>query len=276
MKSPINFKFTFFILIFGLSGCSLLEAPEDVSNPMDPSDPDFEPPAVTFIQAPEDGQIVDTCFVQFEWEGNQPSMNFSYRIDDKNWSEWSTDHLIEYPLLDEGSHTFEIKSRYYNSVESDYPQTVSFTVDDIQGPALWIYPRLIEVSIGEQFSVEVMVEDVTDLAVAKIVIEFDEDLLDATGMQIYDTEDAFLRSNGGTIIFFHDYDYENGIITIETGVATGSPPSVSGSGAIVKIFFIGRYTGQGQITINNASEFRRPDNTSIPINDIGNGGVYVW
>ncbi len=273
MKSPIIFNFTFFILIFGLSGCSLLEAPEDVSNPMDPSDPDFEPPAVTFIQAPEDGQIVDTCFVQFEWEGNQPSMNFSYRIDEKDWSEWSTDHLIEYPLLDEGDHTFEIKSRYYNSVESDEPQVVSFTVDDIQGPALWIYPRLTEVFVGEQFSVEIIVEDVTDLAMTKIVIEFDEQLLDATGGQIYDTEDAFLRSNGGTIIFFHDYDHENGIITIETGVATGDPAGVSGTGAIVKIIFVARQMGSTSIQFGVSTELRSPDNTSIIIQELSTGYV---
>lgn len=273
MKSPINFKFAFFILIFGLSGCSLLEAPEDVSNPMDPNDPDFEPPAVTFIQSPEDGQIVDTCFVRFEWEGNQPSMNYSYRIDEKDWSEWSTDHLIEYPLLDEGDHTFEIKSRYYNSVESDDPQEVSFTVDDIQGPALWIYPRLTEVVVGEQFSVEIIAEDVTDLAMAKVVIEFDEHYLQTQSIQIYDNENAFLRSNGGTIIPFSEYDNTNGVITIDVGVATGDPASVAGTGAIAKIVFISTHSGNATIQFDTSTELRRPDNSSIIIQELSAGYI---
>jgi len=273
MKYPIIFNFAFFILIFGLSGCSLLEAPEDVSNPMDPNDPDFEPPAVTFIQSPEDGQIVDTCFVRFEWEGNQPSMNYSYRIDDKNWSEWSTDHLIEYQLLDEGNHIFEIKSRYYNSVESDYPQTVSFTVDDIQGPALWIYPRLTEVFVGEQFSVEIIVKDVTDLAIAKIVIEFDDYYLQAQSIQIYDDENAFLLSNGGTIIPFSEYDNTNGAIIIDVGVATGDPASVAGTGAIAKIVFISTHSGNATIQFDTSTELRSPDNRSIIIQEIAPGYV---
>jgi len=273
MKYPINFKFAFFILIFGLSGCSLLEAPEDVSNPMDPNDPDFEPPAVTFFQSPEDGQIVDTCFVVFEWEGNQPSMIFSYRIDEKDWSEWSSDHLVEYPLLDEGNHTFEIKSRYYNNVESEEPQVVSFTVDDIQGPALWIYPRLTEVVVGEQFSVEVMVEEVTDLAVAKIVIEFDEHYLQAQSIQIYDNENAFLLSNGGTIIPFSEYDNTNGAITVDVGVATGDPASVAGTGTIGKIVFISTHSGNATIQFDASTELRSPDNSSIIIQELSPGYV---
>ncbi len=263
--------FTMFIL----GSCSIFEGPEEISNPMDPSDPNYVSPTVTFIQAPNDGETVDTCFVSFEWEGNKPSMNYSYRIDNDSWGDWSSDHTVEYPLLDEGSHSFEVKSRYFNGVESDDSQVISFAVDDLTGPALTLNPRGSSGRQNYTTEIEISVVDVSDLALIKAVLIFNPDELSVAAINVYE-DGSFLAVNGGTVISFNSYDNVEGTITIEVGVAKGDPVSVSGSGAIVKIWFIPkiapRYT---EISFDISSELRNPDNITIQINDFGNGGVYV-
>ena len=84
-----------------------------------------------------------------------------------------------------------------------------------------------------------------------------------------------LAENGGTVISFYSIDNIEGTITIEVGVATGNPTNVSGTGKIAKIGFIPTTTQSSELNFELSSEFRKPDNTTIQINDFGNGGVYV-
>jgi len=260
------------ILIFG--SCSIFDGPEDISNPMDPNDPDFVPPTVTFIQAPNEGETVDTCFVVFEWEGNQSSMNYSYRVDNQEWSEWSSEHSIEYPLMDEGDHQFEVKSKYFNGVESDDPQIINFTVDDLTGPALTLLPRYSVGQLNEVVEIEIVAHEVTNLALVKAILSYDPNFLTVNSVTVYESE-SLLASNGGTVIPFYSVDSNQGIITIEVGVATGSPNSVSGTGGIAKVGFTPTTSQLTSISFELSSEFRNSDNTTIQINDFGNGSIYV-
>jgi len=262
------------VTVLALGACSILEGPEDISNPLDPTDPNFETPSVTFIQAPTEGETVDTCYVLLDWDGNQSSMNYSYRMDDQSWSEWTSDHLLEYPLLDEGSHVFEVKSRYFNGVESDDPQTITFTIDDLDGPALTLSPRYSVGSIHESVEIEIMAHDVTDLAMIKAVLNFNPAQLVVTSVSVYENE-SILADNGGTVIPFYLIDNEQGQITIEVAVATGNPSSVSGTGGIALIDFSSTSSLSSDLDFEISSEFRDADNTTIQISDFGNGGVYV-
>ncbi len=264
MKYPTIFSISFFILI-GFIGCSLLEAPEDVSNPMDPNDPDFVFPYVNFLDTPTDGGIVDTCFVRFEWDGNHVDMNYSYRMDEGTWSGWFSGKSVEYPFLDEGDHLFEIKSRYYNGVESEESQVLSFQVDDVEGPALMFYPRTVEVASDSIFFLEILIEGVTDLTGVKAIINFDCTILDIQNIQIFDDERSFLLKNGGTLISFCEYNNSDGTIKIESGVATGNPPFVEGSGLIARITLSSIRTGVTILQYNILSELRDSNNTTIEI-----------
>jgi len=265
MKYPTIFNFILFIVIVGFLGCSLLEEPEDISNPMDPSDPDFTFPYVTFLDAPTNGEIMDTCFVRFEWEGNQVDMNYSYRTDEGIWSGWSPDESVEYPFLDEGDHLFEIISRYYNGVESEESQVLSFQVDDVEGPALMFYPRSIEVASDSIFFLEILIEGVTDLTGVKAIIDFDCTILNIQNIQIFDDERSLLLKNGGTLISFCEYNNSDGTIKIESGVATGNPPFVDGSGLIARITLSSTRTGTTTLQYNILSEMRDSNNTTIEI-----------
>ncbi|MCH8012059.1 MAG: hypothetical protein IIA61_08960 [Candidatus Marinimicrobia bacterium] len=264
-----------FVLILFLSSCSILEGPEEISNPMDPNDPDFAPPTVTFLQAPVEGEIVDTSYVTFEWEGNQPSMNFSYKMDNNDWTEWSTEKSVEFNYLDESSHSFEIKSRYFNGVESDMPQRILFSVDDVQGPALIFFPRLSIVTSGLMFSVEIMAEDVANLAGAKVVVNFNPSYLQVQEIIVYADDRSIFKTNGGTVIPFYEYNNSEGSLKIESGVATGDPPGVDGTGAIAFVMFQTTSRGTTEIVFNTSSEMRTPDNESILLSEIVEGVVII-
>jgi len=263
-----------FVLILSLGSCTILEGPEDISNPLDPNDPDFEPPSVTFIQAPVDGSTVDTSFVLFDWEGSQSSMNYSYRMDDREWSEWSSDSAVEYQLLDEGPHDFLVKSRYFNGVESDDPQSISFSVDDLNAPAITLLPRYITAILNQSVDVEIQIHEVTDLALSKVILEYDPNQLLVNAITVYESA-SFLAKNGGAVIPFYSNDVESGQITIEVGVATGNPTGVSGSGPIAKISLTSTTSSASSLQFSQVSEFRDAQNTTIQIGDFGHGGVYV-
>lgn len=274
MNKFFTISFFSLVAIFIIGSCSILDGPEEISNPMDPNDPNFVPPTVIFSQAPSDGSTVDTCFVAFEWEGNKPSMNYSYRIDDQEWSDWSNERIVEYTLLDEGGHRFEIKSMYFNGVESDDPLSIDFSVDDLTSPALTLFPRYSVGQINEVIEIEIVAHEVTDLALVKAILNYNPDQLAVNSIIVYESE-SLLAVNGGAVIPFYSVDNEMGTITIEVGVATGNPTGVSGSGKIAKIGFIPITTQPSDLNFGLSSEFRNPDNTTIQINDFGNGGVYV-
>lgn len=260
------------LIFFG--SCSIIEGPIEYSNPLDPNDPNFEPPGVNFIQGPTEAEIVDTCVVTFEWDGNYSGMSYSFRIDTEEWSEWSNLHLVEYPLLDEGPHHFEVKSRYFSGVESDDSQVVSFVVDDLKGTALAVFPRYSRISQAEDVEVEIIVHDVTDLAIIKVVLNYNPTRLTVNSVQVYEGT-SFLAANGGTVIPFYSIDTVQGNITIDVAVATGSPNGVSGSGGIARINFTSISSQPSSIDFEISSEFRDADNTTIQIGDFGNGGVYA-
>lgn len=275
LQYPITPILQLLVLILFLSSCSILEGPKEISNPMDPNDPDFVTPTVTFLQAPVEGEIVDTSFVTFEWEGNQPSMNFSYKMDNNDWTEWSTEKSVEFNYMDEGSHSFEIKSRYFNGVESDMPQRILFSVDDVQGPALMFFPRKSTVTNGETFSVEIVAEEVENLAGAKVVVLFNASYLQVQGITVYEDERSILKTNGGTVIPFYEFDNSVGSLKIESGVATGDPPGVDGTGAIASVMFQTIMSGTTEITFDLSSEMRTPNNESILLSEMVEGVVII-
>ncbi len=253
------------VLLLLACTCGILDVPNIPSNPMDPSDPSFETPKVSFSIAPNEGATVDTCYVLLAWSGNHPGMSFSYQMDSESWSDWVGDTSVVYTYLDEGSHTFLIRSRYYNGVESQAPISLSFTVDDIHGPALRFYPRYKIVSSGSSFSLEVFLEEVVNVAGVKAVITFDPVYLLVDQIDIYEDVKSLLKQNSGTVIPFYSYDNADGSATIEAGAATGDPPGVSGTGPIAKITFIANRSASIEIVFTPVTELRTPENTHIPI-----------
>lgn len=263
------------ILLGGWFGCTTTPSEPEFDNPIIPDDPSFVPPRVTLVSCPAHGAVLNTCHVELVWRGNQPSMEFTHKLDSGEWSAWLGDTTLTCPWLDEGPHNFQVKGRYVNGIEGDSAAAVSFVVNDIHGPALWLYPRYQEVATGNTFTVGVILEEVTNVFAAKVVLTFDPAKLQVIQIEVYEDSRSLLEANGGTVIPFSRYDNTSGSATIEVATATGHPPGVDGTGAIAKITFTAVSTGSSLISFATSSALRDPDNADITLNDLAEAKVEV-
>ena len=252
-------------LVLGGFGCSTLPDEPEFDNPIIPDDPSYEPPQTTITSGPAEGTVVVDHTVTFAWAGNQPEMTFAHRLSEGMWTDWSYDTTVTLAYQDEGDYIFEVKGLYASGVEEDTAAYRSYTIDDIHGPALRLYPRYQEVTSGGSFSVEVMLEEVENVFAVKAVLEFDPAKLQVTHIEVYDDTRSLLKANGGTVIPFSRYDNAAGSATIEVATATGDPPGVSGTGAVAKVTFSATSTGSSLISFATSSTLRDPDNVTITL-----------
>ena len=160
----------FLILIF--TSCEELEIdPESIFE----ADADQQIPDVTHLNVNINGSSAD-----FDWGGNDFALEFSYMVEYyidsdnqvwqpyNNWSDWTTETAVTLNSLDEGSYTFQIKSRFGNveELEGESYQSTDFEIDNINGPALRIYPLSQTAHPGDEIDVYLYFEDVPyDLSV---------------------------------------------------------------------------------------------------------------
>ena len=265
-----------FALLFGSLNCDIGTPTDPVrDNPLDPGNPDFIPPKTTVLSGPGESSTVTTADVRFTWTGNQPTSEFSYRLDDADWSDWSRNISASYTFLDEASYTFEVKSRYPTGQEEEQPEARNFTVDAVKGPAFTFYKRHSFPKAGGSFSVDVIAEEVTDLFAASVEVLFDPNLLEVTGITAYDNDGDFFKSNGGDVVPFFEFDNQSGSVWIDIGVAAGDPVGVTGSGALANIQFRALRSGNSPLRFVSNPQMRDPENNSITINMAADGIVEI-
>ena len=87
----------------------LIYSCDDVEAPIEAPLPD-----TYIIMGPQEGLVLTEPSVTFQWAGsNRLVSEFSYRYapEQENWSEWAADTTVTLKNLNQGSYTFEIKSR---------------------------------------------------------------------------------------------------------------------------------------------------------------------
>ena len=262
-------------IIILLLNCDVIEGPKKIVNPYNPSDDDFIAPIAIFSACPDNESTVDNCDINFQWSGNAESMNFRFKLDDNIWSEWSSEQSIEYTLLDEGLHRFQIESRYFNQVTSDQSQIINFTVDDIQGQALVFFPRKVEVSGNENFSVEIIGHELSNVSGLNLDIDFNYVGLQVQSIEIFDQTTELLKCNNGSVIPFHKFDNQTGTINIDIGIATGTPAGISGTGRLARINFTNITQTNKTISFNSTTELRDPANQKITLTEMVNSQVVI-
>jgi hypothetical protein len=112
------------------------------SNPLDPLSPNYERPVIKKVlyNAASDTVILKDT-VTISWEGNASSCEFSYRFKSSDqWSEWSSTKEIT-DLFADGQYTFEMYVRYKSDETDDAPYTFLFTVNAVDTPGVYLYPR---------------------------------------------------------------------------------------------------------------------------------------
>jgi hypothetical protein len=232
--------------------------------------PKEELPETWIVTGPTEGSILSQPEVSLEWDGNEFAAEFSYRFDPDPWSEWTPEKSKTF-ILDEGPYTFWAKSRNESGVEDDTPAGRSFNVDAVEGPALTVRPRLVDVSSGDNLTIQVFAEEVSALMLAHPILRFDPEALSIEKAE----GDSFLAQNGGTVLFFADIDVEAGILEISTGVGGGEPSGVDGSGPLATVTFRAQTPGTAALSYDTLSEFRDPQNRTIPIKEFIGGSVAV-
>jgi len=149
--------------------------------------------------------------------------------------------------------------------EEDSAAMVTYTIDDIHGPALRLYPRYQEVANGSTFTLEVILEEVENVFAVLVALAFDTAKLQVTQIGVYEDGTSLLKQNGGVVIPFSAYDNGSGTAKIEVAIATGVPPGVSGTGPIALVTFRAMQAGQAFIIIHQTSALRDPENVNITI-----------
>ena len=230
----------FLILIF--TSCEELEIdPESIFE----ADADQQIPDVTHLNVNINGSSAD-----FDWGGNDFALEFSYMVEYyidsdnqvwqpyNNWSDWTTETAVTLNSLDEGSYTFQIKSRFGNveELEGESYQSTDFEIDNINGPALRIYPLSQTAKPGDEIDVYLYFEDVPEnLSVTGLHVD----------VQINTDELEFIPDDfdygelidtfPGTAIYPDPIYSEDGSFMSIAGVADENGVGIYGTGSIIRL-----------------------------------------
>ena len=241
----------------------------DLDNPQDPDNPDYEPPIVSIISGPADGETVNTSSVIFEWDGNELSW-YRYKLSDNEWTAYNTATSVEFDYIDEGQYTFLLQAWYTNG-DTSLIVSRSFTVDAVQGPALMFYPRRQFASIGDTITFQILAEEVDSLAGAELSINYYY-----TAAKVISITQGSIFLGSGESIFHSEYDNTQGILSVITAQLGGQDSSISGTGVLATIKLrVVTQVGILQFTFDGSEILRDPGNVDIQINQTINGQVNV-
>ena len=257
-------KRLFIIIVLLFWSCD--EVVLDQDNPLDPGNPDFDPPVVTFTSGPQD-ETVGTSEVTFEWEGNELISAYRTKFNNDSWTGWGTQTSIVLQYLDEGGYTFSIQGRY-TTEDTSAVITNNFSVDAVQGPALMFYPRVNFSSVGSNVTFQVLAEEVTSLTAAQFNVTFDPSKLEIVSV----TEGSLLQINGESI-FSTEFDNQAGSLSVITAALGGDLPSVDGTGVLLELVLSVKATGTSNLEFDGTELLRDPDNNNISISETVNGLV---
>lgn len=263
-------------LIAAGCGGDLPTEPE-FDNPLDPDSPTgtYVAPETSILSGPADGEVVDNYSVTFSWSGNERVTEYSFRLTSGEWSQWGSAATVTLSPLDEGDYTFEVKGRYLTGDEDDTPDTRSFTIDDIQGPALWLSPRKVEVANGSEFTLSLMAEDVTDLKALLVVVEFDPTKIALVSWQLLDQTGQFLTQHNANVIALVDSSLSTGSIGFNLALAGGDQLGVDGSGIILNLTLRRTAAGNNQIILGAGSRMINSDLAEVTIIELAPTEVVV-
>ena len=182
-------RILYIFLILLLTSCEELEVDEDSIFEADPSE---QIPDIINLHDSIGGNSAD-----FSWEGNDFALEFSYMLEMSmgnslnssidsgqfvdqsyfHWSEWTTEKNMGFYNLDEAAYTFYVKSRFDPWTEEEEPHNfVEFEIDNIDGPALRIYPLNQTANTGDEIDVYLYFEEVPiDSAVTGLHVEIQID-----------------------------------------------------------------------------------------------------
>ena len=236
-------------------------------NLLDPGNPEYDPPVITFVSGPGGGETISTSEATFSWEGNDLVSEYRTKINNDPWGDWADHTSITLQYLDEGGYTFSIQGRY-TTEDTSAVISNNFSVDAVQGPALMFYPRANFSSVGSNVTFQVLAEEVTSLTAAQFNVTFDPSKLEIVSV----TQGSLLQINGESI-FSTEFDNQAGSLSVITAALGGDLPSVDGTGVLLELVLSVKATGTSNLEFDGTELLRDPDNNNISISETVNGLV---
>ena len=270
-------QFHFIFLLF-LGACSEPELVLD--NEYDEENPDYIAPETIIIST--DPIIQDNKIISDEltvvWEGNEENMEFQYSLDNRPWSDWSSLPTATFRYLDDTLHTILVKGRYESGTEEDFPDTLEFEVDAIDGTSLRMNKLYTTVSNQNTFKIDVVAEEAELLAGCGILIEYNSDALELLGEGEGMDVGEFFERNNGSVLAFDTTITSAGTTTLflDIGMYGGNPDYVSGTGTIASLYFLAKLPGEYDIEFDEENtSLRKANNQEIEINTLKKGIVSI-
>lgn len=255
------------LLLFLFTACTDDFIPD---NPLDPNNPIYESPIVTIISGPENGETLTTGNTTFVWDGNEDAMLFQYKIDDGLLSGWKNSKTVTLDYLDEGDHSFSLQAKYTTGDTTEV-QTTRFSVNAFGTNTIRLYPWESKRYNSDSFTVEVIGEEVTNIASAFIEIEFDKTLFTVNSI----TQGSAFDNCSSPVFIWNDDANETGVIQISCAFLDDGDLCIPVSGAqslnLANIELKPKTYTSGNtsnLTITANSQYRDVENGNI---DIENG-----
>ena len=255
--------FIVFILLFW--SCEEIVVQQD--NLLDPGNPEYDPPVITFVSGPGGGETISTSEATFSWEGNDLVSEYRTKINNDPWGDWADHTSITLQYLDEGGYTFSIQGRY-TTEDTSAVISNNFSVDAVQGPALMFYPRANFSSVGSNVTFQVLAEEVTSLTAAQFNVTFDPGKLEIISV----TRGSLLQLSGESI-FNVEFDNQTGSLSVITAALGGDQPSAGGTGVLLEVVLEVKTIGTSNLEFDGTELLRDPDNNNISISETVNGLV---
>jgi len=264
-----------FLIIFTFFSCDVVSSDLEKKgeNPLDPQSPNYSPPKVSIVEGPSKGETIKSDQTKIKWEGNQGYLNeYKYRIDTEEWSGWVDKNQIYYTYLNERLHTFEVKTRYLDQPEYIETLSINFKVDAIQGPSLWIRDKKKNVQQNFSFDIQIIGEEVDDLAMVSIELNFHPDYLEI--VECSPTAQSPLLQNH-EIIHTDKWDNEQGYLKAYLSIKSEQKSALKGSGALFNVKFESINSGNTTIAFGDSCEFRNYNDEQIMINETNKGIIEI-
>ena len=237
-------------------------------NPLDEDGGEYIPPIIS-LKDISDGDTLYSESIEFIWEGNELVAEFRYKLDSFSWTDWNESSSATLSYLDEGDHQLSVQSRYLNGDTSNVV-SVSFVVDAVAGPSLMFYPRRHFAQAGETVTFQIMAEEVTNLMMSEIHLEYDPSVL-----EIMSISQGNFFQNGQNSIFLYEINTEAGAVQINTTLLDSDSPFVNGTGDLAEIQVRLLQSSSATVSFNGSDAFIGPENNDITILEKINGIVVV-
>jgi general secretion pathway protein D len=104
------------------------------------------------------------------------------------------------------------------------------------------------VTVGQQFSLDIKISEVKDLANAPFVLTFDPVFVDFVAI----SEGAFLKKDGKPTVFSSKSDSAGGTVTVTLGQVAGND-GVSGGGMLATVSFRAKNKGPASFAFKNTA-----------------------